>query len=318
MILFLLNSTTGLKNRRQSKMTKFNLKTLAVAVALAATAGQANAAMVNAQGTLGDGNSSVIMYAYSASLGRSYSRDLGFLLNDFLYNGSVAPTAGTYPFSSTLNADMPIVSGNATDLGYTLGFGGDSVMTSWLGNGSTLASDVLWGIAAVDGQGTGAAFRALTTVTPGALSAGTINTELYTFEGKFDTFLSGHNPLGTHATGLNGSAGSDGSIGGLNADASAVFGVNWGLASSFNAVGGVGQSLEFFFLAGNGTLPNNNVTNVRYGNTEGFSTWTLNSDSSFMYMTPGAVSAVPVPAAAWLFASGLLGLVGIARRRKTA
>lgn len=30
----------------------------------------------------------------------------------------------------------------------------------------------------------------------------------------------------------------------------------------------------------------------------------------------GAVSAVPVPAAAWLFGSGLLGLVGVARRKK--
>ena len=32
----------------------------------------------------------------------------------------------------------------------------------------------------------------------------------------------------------------------------------------------------------------------------------------------GTVNAVPVPAAVWLFGSGLLGLVGIARRRKAA
>ena len=36
--------------------------------------------------------------------------------------------------------------------------------------------------------------------------------------------------------------------------------------------------------------------------------WTIN----------GTVSAIPVPAAAWLFGSGLLGLVGIARRRRAA
>ena len=32
----------------------------------------------------------------------------------------------------------------------------------------------------------------------------------------------------------------------------------------------------------------------------------------------GTVSAIPVPAAVWLFGSGLLGLVGVARRRKAA
>jgi hypothetical protein len=32
----------------------------------------------------------------------------------------------------------------------------------------------------------------------------------------------------------------------------------------------------------------------------------------------GSVSTVPVPAAAWLFGSGLLGLVGVARRKKVS
>ncbi len=295
-------------------MTKFNLKTLAVAVALAAAAGQANATMVNSQGTLSDGNSSVIMYAYSAELGRSYSRDLGFKLNDFLASGTVAPTAGSYAFNSTLNTDMAIVAGNATDLGYTLSFGTDSLMTSWLGNGSALASDVKWGIAAVDGQGFGANFRALTTVRAGASSAGTSNFELGSFEGKFDNFLQPHNGLGTHATGLNGSAGSD-SSNGVGADAASGFGVNWGGATSFFAAGSVGESMEFFFLAGNGLIGNTNVNSTRYGNTEGFATWTLNSDGSFAYVAP---AAVPIPAAVWLFASGLMGLVGISRRKQSA
>jgi len=37
-----------------------------------------------------------------------------------------------------------------------------------------------------------------------------------------------------------------------------------------------------------------------------------------MAVRSGGVSAVPVPAAVWLFGSGLLGLIGIARRKKAA
>ena len=44
--------------------------------------------------------------------------------------------------------------------------------------------------------------------------------------------------------------------------------------------------------------------------------WSFSSSSLTNYsMTVSNVSPVPVPAAAWLFGSGLLGLVGIARRK---
>ena len=50
----------------------------------------------------------------------------------------------------------------------------------------------------------------------------------------------------------------------------------------------------------------------------GFNTVTTEYDNSGVYYDNITFSAVPVPAAVWLFGSGLLGLVGISRRRKTA
>jgi hypothetical protein len=47
-------------------------------------------------------------------------------------------------------------------------------------------------------------------------------------------------------------------------------------------------------------------------------TWSSYDTGDFTNTYEGAIinpSAVPVPAALWLFGSGLLGLVGVARRR---
>ena len=46
-------------------------------------------------------------------------------------------------------------------------------------------------------------------------------------------------------------------------------------------------------------------------------TWTFsaNSASSYSMSITAAATVVPVPAAVWLFGSGLLGLVGVARRK---
>lgn len=42
------------------------------------------------------------------------------------------------------------------------------------------------------------------------------------------------------------------------------------------------------------------------------------NDEFFSAVASDAVNPVPIPAAAWLFSSGLLGLIGIARRKKAA
>lgn len=46
--------------------------------------------------------------------------------------------------------------------------------------------------------------------------------------------------------------------------------------------------------------------------------WVEDPSSDFAFQVGGTISAVPVPAAVWLFGSGLLGLAGIARRRSRA
>lgn len=56
------------------------------------------------------------------------------------------------------------------------------------------------------------------------------------------------------------------------------------------------------------------IANSYAGSADAFNTFTMSFDDD-TYLTAASVSAVPVPAAAWLFASGLLGMIGVARRR---
>ncbi len=77
-----------------------------------------------------------------------------------------------------------------------------------------------------------------------------------------------------------------------------------------NTNGAVGSVL----LGADGVFTHSNSGFFTGINTYALSSWRLDTDGTLTYGVP-AVSAVPVPAAVWLFGSGLLGLVGVARRK---
>ncbi len=63
---------------------------------------------------------------------------------------------------------------------------------------------------------------------------------------------------------------------------------------------------------------NFDVTTLTFQSQDANATIAANCTFELGNTCPTTVSAVPVPAAVWLFGSGLLGLVGIARRKKAA
>jgi len=61
-------------------------------------------------------------------------------------------------------------------------------------------------------------------------------------------------------------------------------------------------------------INNSGIVTTIYGKIPFDSSWMPNSNMQF----DGYINPIPIPAAIWLFGSGLLGLIGIARRKKAA
>jgi hypothetical protein len=79
-----------------------------------------------------------------------------------------------------------------------------------------------------------------------------------------------------------------------------------------NGVAG-GGAIDFWQATQVAGLPTKLITPVKYTGGGQDATWTLSSAGDLQFNVPAG--AVPLPAAVWLFGSGLLGLIGVGRRR---
>lgn len=275
---------------------KFNLKKLVVALALTAAAGQASAAVVPAS----TGNGDLFLTAWDPVANMSYSRDLGVDLTTFLNTGNSAA-------------------------GLTSVFAGDALFQSSFVNSA--ASNISWNIVAGDNvlpnggsQVNPGDLRILSTstVVPGTsfiftnngMTAGTNN--INNFQGyQVNDPVPAGSGCGTNPSCIITNP-SDPGFAGQTTWRNSLGGVS---ASLSNAGTGFGSSLYFYYITGSGGSTLAQATKTAFANATGDGMWSLSANGTATYTIPG-VSAVPVPAAAWLFGSGLLGLVGIARRKR--
>ena len=276
---------------------KFNLKMIAVAAAMVSAAGAANATPTT---TGQDG--SLVLTAFNTVTNVWYMRDTGYLLNSFLPS-SVTTLSG----DGAVTGDKTPAAGLTIDKTVTASFG-DASFSSWLTGQTT--SDVRWFLSAVDNNGTATASNVKRFITSSA------NASEMATNGNLDGYIATGNAGGlatVYATGTNGALSSTGS------SVPVAWQTNFGLGADGLASLDQAASL-FYFSRSSGTGSTATAANAtQFGNATGYATVTLASNGDFSYSLAGPeVSAVPVPAAAWLLGSGLLAMGGAIRRRKAA
>lgn len=270
---------------------KFNLKMIAAAAALASMAGAANADIV----TSGQ-SGSLVLTALNTVTNSFYMRDLGFTLSTFLPTGA-ANSVGL--IGSTIVGNKTPTAGLILNAANTANFG-DAAFSTWYG--AQTSADVKWFVNAVDSVSSAA-----TGVS--RLITSSINTAQTASNGQVTNFVGAANAGGLDAFFNPGTLSVTGTT--TNPEWANNFGLG-GLAA-------VGESASLFYFTRTVATGSTSVSanGGPYGNGTNFASVLLASNGDFSY-TLAPVSAVPLPAAAWLMGAGLVALGGAARRRKAA
>ncbi|MPZ43705.1 MAG: PEP-CTERM sorting domain-containing protein [Betaproteobacteria bacterium] len=271
----------------------------ALAAGLAVPAG----AVVSRTGETATGNQTELtLWVFNVEAQKSYTRDLGIALDNFRTTSTQIPLAGPHAFNPSAPVALGAASGaGVNQIGYSLNFGADSLLTSFF-TPTELASATYQVIAA---KAT-AQYAALSTNNNGAAAVeATINSQLNQFR-NIDNAISGVNLLGTHPGNLNGS--------GATADPDNIAYVgksldnNFAANAPFTTDAQVDTPLSFFQLTRNGTLAFNPVNVTEFGGD-----WLLTSDGMLSYTVP-----VPEPETYALMVAGIALVAAAVRRQRKA
>jgi hypothetical protein len=277
---------------------KFKLKALAAAATMA-VAGQASAALSDAFVQ----NGTLFLTVWDVVTFESYTRDLGVSLNDFLPNsvgGTKTPAGGNLP-GEIIGALAP-----------------STLFTNTFSNNT--AGNIRWnviGVDSVEGDGTNDGSRVVSTFANGPIPTflNGIVRQMASTAVNFAGELVANS--GVDFTG----APAEFAIAGNGTQSVEGGGPGWGpnLGTPNNTTGTGFGTAQFWYAATTNDAGGNDtgtVNGVRFGNGAGFATMGLSADGTLTYTLAPEVTAVPLPAAAWLLGAGILGLGSAARRRK--
>ena len=264
-------------------------------------AGQATAAIAVGQA---QGGSSLVLSVWDYTTNESYTRNLGPNLNGFLPTGlTTLPNDG--------NVVGTAVSGDKSpEAGLVVSFAGDALYTATFGDNDP--ANINWNIVAYDEVASigGGLSRVLTTANSAPRST---NAGIGLISSGATTYLNSlidNSNIGL--PGVNSAIITDTTLAAFAGSPRWGDGLNGGNLSS--STSGYGNSLSFYYLARtqisgvNSTL----ATQRLFANSLNTAAWTLAANGTATY----ALAPIPEPAALWMLGAGLLGVLGVARRRR--